>query len=170
MSRCQTSCKPQGCRSCGDYGSRAERAPSLSDITVVDGLLTRAFLNLAERRNRAAAGELDAEALAAADAKLEDWLAATFSGANRHFESDPDFHPAGLAEHLAEGFGLTQTDAHAVLEEVAERFVAQCHELAQALERHGLDAAAQPAHPAVGEMTGAWAAAFCGAPLADDEP
>lgn len=170
MSGCQTACKPQGCRSCGDYGSRAERSPSLLDITVVKGLLVRAFLNLASRRNRARAGELSGEDLEAADVKLEEWLTATFSGENRHFASDADFHPQGLSEHLAEGLGLAVSRPRDVFEEVFGRFVAQCHDLAQALEENGFDAAAEPAHPAVDEMALDWAAALCGAPLGEDEP
>ena len=99
MSSC-SSCAPG--RGCHDFSSRAEQLPSLAAIDVVERLLLQALKNTAQRASRAAAGELTADELREANETLIDWLADTFSGRNRHFQSAENWNPHGLADYMRE--------------------------------------------------------------------
>lgn len=99
MSGC-SSCMPG--RGCRDFSSRAEQLPSLAAIDVVERLLLQALKNTARRAQRAADGEMSSDELKDANETLVDWLAATFSGRNPHFQSAEDWNPRGLAQYMRE--------------------------------------------------------------------
>ncbi len=101
-SNCSDSCG--SCRSggCHDYGSRAERAPSLLQIDVVEGLLARAGHNMRVRAEALESGEMSPEEFDARAMKLVNWLLVTFTGGNPHFEAADEWLPSGLADYLRE--------------------------------------------------------------------
>lgn len=99
MSRC-SSCGPS--RGCCDFSSKAERLPSLAAIDVVEGLLAQALRNTARRRAQMRNGELTQDDLDAADDKVVNWFATTFSGGNPYYRSEEAWNPEGLAEYLRE--------------------------------------------------------------------
>ena len=104
--KCGT-CSPRRCGGgCGaDFSSRAEQKPSLGAIDIVDGIFRQALRNLAKRLEMLRSGEMTPEELDAANEKLVSWLASTFSGENRHFETVEEWHPYGLSEELERIFG-----------------------------------------------------------------
>lgn len=101
------SCGPRRCGGgCGaDYSSRADQKPSLGAIDIVDGIFRQALRNMAKRLSMLRMGEMTPEELDAANEKLVFWLASTFSGENRHFETVDEWHPYGLSDELERIFG-----------------------------------------------------------------
>ena len=101
------SCGPRRCGGgCGaDYSSRADQKPSLGAIDIVDGIFRQALRNMAKRLSMLRTGEMTPEELDAANEKLVFWLASTFSGENRHFETVDEWHPYGLSDELERIFG-----------------------------------------------------------------
>lgn len=60
---------------------------------------------MAKRLSMLRTGEMTPEELDAANEKLVFWLASTFSGENRHFETVDEWHPYGLSDELERIFG-----------------------------------------------------------------
>lgn len=79
--------------------------PSLGAIDIVDGIFRQALRNMAKRLSMLRTGEMTPEELDAANEKLVFWLASTFSGENRHFETVDEWHPYGLSDELERIFG-----------------------------------------------------------------
>ena len=82
-----------------------ETKPSLGAIDIVDGIFRQALRNMAKRLSMLRTGEMTPEELDAANEKLVFWLASTFSGENRHFETVDEWHPYGLSDELERIFG-----------------------------------------------------------------
>lgn len=169
-----------GCRSCGpqrrcaggchDFGSRADRGPNLAAIDVAASIFRQAMRNLLKRIDAAAAGDMTEDELAEANQKLVDWLAVTFAGRNPHFETDPDWHPAGLASHLMQVFGAGSGaerlhDDEAVIEAAAEAFLRDAERLAPRLLLRAGSPAAAGESPEAADFAERWAYLFTGAPL-----
>ncbi|MCF0253945.1 MAG: hypothetical protein HUK26_06405, partial [Duodenibacillus sp.] len=101
MSRC---CSSGGrrCGGCGDHATCNPGLPDLTSIEVAGGIFSQAAANTVRRMRSLMAGDMSPEELDAADAKLADWLGATFSGRNRHYRSGEAWNPEGLADFLRE--------------------------------------------------------------------
>lgn len=146
-----------GCR-CG-HGTEAEGRPSLLAIDVVSRILERAVGNVMRRAQAAASGEMTEEEVEEADEKLVLWLTAAFCGRNSVFDTDPDWHPAGLASHLREIFpGTMPEDDEAAVEHAVRVFrsdVLAFYRLWQMGAVHADEAR---------QLHEKWTHRFCGAP------
>lgn len=152
MSSC-TKCHG-GCR---DFSSKAERAPNLASIDVVEGILLKAAKNMRARAESFAAGELTEDDIEAANARLMEWLGTTFAGGNPHFETTEDWNPTGLAALIrekAEELDLTDLSDEAVVRAAASWFVADAVETVTA----------SPDDGSLEALAARWAAGFTGMP------
>lgn len=168
MSSCRA-CGPR--RRCGggchDFGSREARGPNLAAIDVAASIFHQALRNLLKRLEAVASGDMTEEELEEANQKLVDWLAATFSGKNPHFESDADWHPAGLASHLFEALGGrgSMPGDEDVIRAAAEAFLRDAGSLAPRLLLRAGGAAPAGESPEAEDFAERWAHLFTGAPL-----
>ncbi len=170
MSRCNSCATGRGCH---DFSSRAEQLPSLVAIDVVEKLLLQALKNTANRACQAAAGDMSDDELKAANKKLVDWLAQTFSGANPHFQSSEDWNPRGLAHYLrdvlAENFKTLEDeklkDDEEVIHTAAGIFLADVYGTLHALAIDGHPfAGIENTEPCV-RLVNFWAQVMVGAPM-----
>lgn len=123
MARCDTSCRTS-CRRCGDFGSRAERKPSLLNIEVTQGIFRKAFENFLKRR-RLLGIEYDRADVDAADRKLVGWLVETFGGRNPHYEASDEWNGFGIYEQLAQWLpAIANRDGDDLLKGAFEIFLA----------------------------------------------
>lgn len=95
-------CCPARCRC--DHSSKRDLGPLLTSPDTVEEILAEAFRKTAGRAAAYASGEMSDEEVSAANAKLESWLADTFSGCNPYFGTTEDWNPEGLAEYISENF------------------------------------------------------------------
>lgn len=151
-----SSCKrcAGGCR---DFSSKADRAPNIASIDVVEGILLTAAKNMRARAEAFAAGELSEADIEAANRKLLDWLATTFAGENPHFETTEDWNPYGLAQLIrekAEEVDLSGLTDAAVVRAAASWFVADAVETV----------ASTPDDASLEALAARWAAGFTGMP------
>lgn len=151
-----SSCKrcAGGCR---DFSSKADRAPNIASIDVVEGILLKAAKNMRARAEAFAAGELSEADIEAANRKLLDWLATTFAGENPHFETTEDWNPYGLAQLIrekAEEVDLSGLTDASVVRAAASWFVADAVETV----------ASTPDDASLEALAARWAAGFTGMP------
>lgn len=172
MSSC-SSCAPG--RGCHDFSSRAEQLPSLAAIDVVERLLLQALKNTAQRASRAAAGELTADELREANETLIDWLADTFSGRNRHFQSAENWNPHGLADYMREMMPESlkavvseiPTDDEEVIHLAAGIFLSDVYATLHSLAQQGYSMeGVENLEPCV-RVVGFWTQLMVGAPIFD---
>lgn len=166
--RCGT-CGPRRCGGgCHDFSSQAEQKPSLGAIDIVDGIFRQALRNMARRLASLSAGEMTADELNAANEKLVTWLASTFSGENRHFESIEHWHPDGLTDEILSIFGEhlpleSGSGDNRVIARAARLFVREGESLLADAMKAGLPASgAAESEPAV-IFAARWANLFAGA-------
>lgn len=175
MSGCSTCMPGRGCR---DFSSRAEQLPSLAAIDVVERLLLQALKNTAGRAQRTACGDMTPEALDEANETLVDWLAATFSGRNPHFQSVEDWNPRGLAQYMREMMpeslqtaapekGARLDDDEEVIHLAAGIFLSDVYATLHALASRGCPFdGIENADPCV-RLVGFWSQLLVGAPIFD---
>lgn len=153
MSNCGKGCG----RGCCDFSSREQRSPNIASIDVVEGLLFKALTNMRGRHEALRAGDMAPEDLEAADGRLVDWLAATFSGRNPHFESVEEWNPYGLAQLIREKADMPELhalDDEAVVRTACEWFAAAGRD---AVQRDSSDEALRA-------VASRWAEGFAGVP------
>ena len=88
---CNGDCK--GCQS--DCGKRPLRHPSITGA-----ILSQFMMDMYQRSQASAKGELTEEKMDEIDRKVLNWLGATFTGKNEQFELDAEWYPNGLAGNL----------------------------------------------------------------------
>ncbi len=90
MTQCASRRCGGGC--CSDFSSRAEQKPSLLQIDVVENICQQAIRNMTKRAIQRDAGLLSDDDYNEAFSTLVNWIALTFSGENRHYHTDPEWH------------------------------------------------------------------------------
>ena len=155
-----------GC--CGfDHGSKAQRLPSLLDITVVEGIFRAALSTMVDRERKVAAGEMSAEAFEEAKAKLVRWLVTAFSGGNPYYRTDSEWHGAAMAAYLAELINDRGHSDRQVLTRACEAFASQAADLAHDIVSRSRRLDEPEVDAVVTNVCGSWAALFTGAPAGD---
>ena len=163
-------CAP-GCR-CGDFSSKAAGLPSLVSIETVGDILSQAVKNTAGRSEAVAAGDLSPEELQAADERLANWLATTFSGGNPHFASGEDWNPNGLSLYLQDAFaeaieatvGMVPEDPEEVICGAVAVFMTELYAFLSDFARGGFSVTGAEATPMGAAFINRWARLFTGAP------
>lgn len=163
-------CAP-GCR-CGDFSSKAAGLPSLVSIETVGDILSQAVKNTAGRSEAVAAGDLSPEELQAADERLANWLATTFSGGNPHFASGEDWNPNGLSLYLQDALaeaieatvGMVPEDPEEVICGAVAVFMTELYAFLSDFAHGGFSVTGAEATPMGAAFINRWARLFTGAP------
>lgn len=166
-------CPASNSRCSCDFSTRAPLKPNLSSIEVVSDIFYKAARKAAQRYAELASGTMSPEEVTAAQARLTDWIGATFSGGNRHYASSEDWNPRGLAEfargfvaeEIREKFGSVPREDTEVVFALSRLYV---KDLEGAIERHvasGEDVRSFPLSAASISLVNWWARLMTGAPL-----
>lgn len=162
MSGCGPNCG-RGC--CSDFSSRAERLPNLLSCEVTGGIFAGAIRNMTMRCAQQQAGMMSDEEFEAAKDKLVSWLVITFSGGNKHYETNDEWHEkGGLTDYLAEAFKYHGHSGRQVLTHAASLFAEDAENLAREITHRG-GLSNPDAQQAINHLAGMWGQLFTGAPL-----
>lgn len=136
---CNGNC--QGCQS--ECGKHPLRHPSITGA-----ILSQIMMELHQRSQAAARGEVSEEKMEEEDRKVLNWLGATFVGKNEQFELDSEWYPNGLAGNLrfklgnelaqAAGGKLPEDNATLIFSALAV-FMAEVYSTLYELSRKGIE-------------------------------
>ncbi len=162
MTQCASRRCGGGC--CSDFSSRAEQKPSLLQIDVVENICQQAIRNMTKRAIQRDAGLLSDDDYNEAFSTLVNWIALTFSGENRHYHTDPEWHQGeGLKGLLKERLVMPQADREELFYTAATYFAQDADRLATSLVATG-GFKSPDAEGAILALANGWAQLLTGAP------
>lgn len=153
------------CGKCGDFGSTAPREPELLRYEVCEKIFSDAVRNMTVRVAEQKSGMMSDGDFEEAKSRLVRWLVSTFSGENRHYRADDEWHlRGGLAHYLAERLNFRGHPPRQVLTRAAELFADQAEETALKVLRSGGIKSPAAARIAAGTVS-LWCDLFTGVPV-----